>query len=88
MSRLFLIECIPAMAYRFVVKVIIQLTPDQEAKALPILLRHSPGMVLPRRTYVLSDNALRALRRAGIGFSELSREATAPTLEEAAGERV
>jgi hypothetical protein len=70
------------------VKVIIQLTPDQEAKALPILLRHSPGMVLPRRTYVLSENALRALRNAGIGFSELSREAAAPTLEETAGERV
>ena len=69
-------------------KVIIQLTPDQEAKALPILLRHSPGMVLPRHTYVLSEDALRALRSAGIRFSEVSREAVAPGLEEAAGERV
>jgi len=69
-------------------KVIIQLTPDEEAKALPILLRHSPGMVLPQRRYVLSEEALRALWAAGIQFSELSREATTPTLEEVAGERV
>jgi len=70
------------------VKVIIPLTPDQEAKALPILLRHSPGMVLPRHTYVLSGDALRALRSAGVRFSELSREAAAPNLEEVAGERL
>ena len=69
-------------------KVIIQLSEDQEANALPILLRHSPGMVLPNRTYVLSENALRALRDAGIRVSELSREAAAPRLEETAGERV
>ena len=67
---------------------IIQLSQDQELKALPILLRHSPGMVLPNRTYVLSQDTLRALRGAGIRFSELSREAVAPGLEEPAGERV
>ena len=69
-------------------KVIIQLTPEEEARALPILLRHSPGMILPQRRYVLSEEALRALWGAGIHFSELSRETSAPTLEEAAGERV
>lgn len=69
-------------------KVIIHLTRDEEAKALTILLRHSPGMVLPQRTYVLSEDALRALRAAGVRFSELSREAAAPGLEEVAGERV
>ena len=69
-------------------KVIIQLGREEEAKALPILLRHSPGMVLPQRTYVLSEVALRALRAAGIQFSELSREAAAPRLGEVAGERV
>ncbi len=37
-------------------KVIIQLSRNEEAKALPILLRHSPGMVLRERTYVLSDD--------------------------------
>jgi len=70
------------------VKVIIQLSAEEEVKALPILLRHSPGMVLPRRTYVLSEDALVALRRAGVDFSELSREAFVPSLEEAAAERV
>jgi hypothetical protein len=69
-------------------KVIIQLTKEEEAAALPILLRHSPGMILPERTYVVSDDVLKALRKAGVRFSELSREAAAPTLEEAAGERV
>ena len=53
-----------------------------------MLLRHSPGMVLPQRTYVISEEALRALRAAGIRFSEVSREGVAPGLEEVAGEKV
>ena len=69
-------------------KVIIHLSREEEAKALPILLRHSPGMVLRQRTYVLSGDALRALRKAGIRFTERSREAVASRLEEVAGERV
>ncbi len=69
-------------------KVIVHLTKEEEAKALPILLRHSPGMVLPHRRYVLSQDALRALRDANVRFSELSREAAAPSLEEVVGERV
>ena len=58
-------------------KVIIQLTRDQEAKALPILLRHSPGMILPYRTYLLYKEALKDLQVADIQFSEVSREAVA-----------
>jgi hypothetical protein len=69
-------------------KVIVQLSKEEEAKALPILLRHSPGMILPERTYVLGEDAVRLLRNAGIGFTQLSREAFAPCLEEVAGERV
>ena len=69
-------------------KVIIHLTTGEEAKALPILLRHSPGMILPNRTYVVAEDALIALRSAGVRFSELSREATTPRLEEVVGERV
>jgi hypothetical protein len=69
-------------------KVIIRLTKEEEAKALPILLRHSPGMIMPHGTYVLSEEAIRTLRAAGITFSELSRETVAPDLEEVAGERV
>jgi hypothetical protein len=70
-------------------KTIIQLTTREEAKALPILLRHSPGMVLPNRTYVLSEEAVAALRAAGVRFTEVSREASAPVLEKAVpGERI
>jgi hypothetical protein len=58
-------------------KVIIQFSVREEAKALPILLRHSPGMVLPERTYVLGEEAIGALREAGVRFTELSREADA-----------
>jgi hypothetical protein len=49
--------------------VIIQLSREEEAKALPIFLRNSPGMVLRERTYVLSEDALRALRTACVRFS-------------------
>ncbi len=69
-------------------KVAIHMTRSEEAKALPILLRHSPGMILAKGTYVVAQDALKALRKAGIRFTELSREATAPRLEEVVGERV
>jgi hypothetical protein len=36
-------------------KGIIQLNREEEAKALPIILRHSPGMVLPGRKYILGE---------------------------------
>jgi hypothetical protein len=70
-------------------KVIIRLSNREEAKALPILLRHSPGAVLPERTYVISEEAARALRAAGVTFTELSHEANLPGLEGAVpGERI
>src|SRR5437660_10621398 len=58
-------------------KVAIHLSKEEEARALPILLRHSSGMILPDGIYVLSLDALKALRKAGVRFSEVSREATA-----------
>ena len=61
-------------------KLAIRFSKSEEAKALPILLRHSPGMVLPDRTYVLNAAAVSALREAGIGFEELSTEVDAPSL--------
>jgi hypothetical protein len=70
------------------VKIIIQLSKEEETKALPILLHHSSGMILPDRTYVLGEDAVASLRNAGIRFTQLSREALAPCLEEVAGERV
>jgi len=65
-----------------------RLTKEEEEKGLPIILRHSPGMILPNRTYILSENVLRDLRTNGVKFSELGRETLAPSLEEVAGERV
>lgn len=58
-------------------KVAIQLTAREEAKALPILLRQSPGMIPPDRTYVIREDAARLLRDASIRFTNLSREAIA-----------
>ncbi len=55
-------------------KLIIRLSQHEELKALPILLRHSAGMVLPDSTYVVSQDAAQALRAAGVRFSEISSE--------------
>ena len=70
-------------------KAVIQFTKPEEAGALPILLRHSPGTVLPNRTYVLDEEAVAELRKSGIRFVTLSRESHAPGFEGvASGERV
>ena len=69
--------------------VVIRFTRRDEAKALPILLRHSQGMVLPDRTYVLHQDAVDALRSAGVPFIEISREGNVSGAAGAiAGERV
>jgi hypothetical protein len=57
-------------------KTVIQLSEAEEAKALPILLRHSPGTILPNRTYVVREEVAKKLREAGVQFAELSRELT------------
>jgi len=62
-------------------KTIVQMSEAEEAKALSLLLRHSPGTVLPNRIYVVSDEAAKNLREAGVQFTELIRESTAPHLE-------
>ena len=70
-------------------KAIIQMSEANETKALPILLRHSPGIVLPNRIYVVSEEAAKKLREAGVQFTELSRESNAPSLEGVgSGERI
>jgi len=69
--------------------VVVQLTEDEEARALPILLRHSPGMLLPNRTYLVSRDAMKQLQHAGVQFIILSRDSNIPSLEEvASGERI
>lgn len=61
-------------------RVVIRFTAREELNALPILLRHSPGTVLPNRTYVVTPEAAQALRDGGVSFTELTSE-TAPGLE-------
>ena len=61
----------------------------EERKALPILLRHSPGMMLHNGTYVVSADAARSLREQGVRFTELGRETAAGGLEGVGtGERI
>jgi hypothetical protein len=70
-------------------KTIIQMSEAEEAKALPILLRHSPGTILPNRIYVVREEVAKKLREAGVQFTELSRESNAPSLQGVgSGERI
>jgi hypothetical protein len=70
-------------------KTIIQLSEAEEAKALPVLLRHSPGTVLPNRIYVVSEDAAKKLCGAGAQFTELSRESNdSPLKGVGSGERI
>ncbi len=67
-------------------KVVIQVAPRDSARAWSLLVRHSPGVALPDRTFVVSEEAVRALQEEGIRFSVISRE---PSMSGAgAGERI
>jgi hypothetical protein len=69
--------------------IVIRFSAVEERKALPILLRHSPGTILPDRTYVLSEDAVRALEEAGIRYSPLAGASAPPHVQgEPAGERI
>ncbi len=59
-------------------KVVIRFADKEEDKALPILLRHSPGMILPNRTYIISEKAVRSLRKAGVKYTVIARDGEAP----------
>jgi len=70
-------------------KVIVQFTEKEEAKALPILYRHSPGMILRDRIYVLGEEAVERLREAGVRFKEITREVDSVSLKGVqVGERI
>jgi hypothetical protein len=70
-------------------KMIIQMSEAEEVKALPILLRDAPGIILPNRIYMISEESVQKLRAAGVQFIELSRESNAPRLEGVgSGERI
>jgi len=55
-------------------KVVIQIAARDKVKAWGLLVRHSPGTALPNRTFIVSAEAVRALRAARIKFTEISRE--------------
>jgi hypothetical protein len=55
-------------------QIVIQVHRRDCAKAWGLLVRHSPGVALPKRTFVVSVEAARALRKAGIRFKQVSRE--------------
>jgi hypothetical protein len=70
--------------------VIIRFTPEAELQAIPILLRHSPGRILPERTYIVEASAAAALREAGISYREVTPTISLPpTVEDTIiGERI
>jgi len=62
-------------------KMAVRFTTEEELKAVPILMRHSPGMMLPGDIYVISEEAVAALREAGVRFTEVTSEVASPGLE-------
>jgi hypothetical protein len=69
--------------------VAVRFTNKEELKAIPILMRHSPGMILPGKIYVLSTGAVAALRDAGVRFTQLTSATAPPSLEQpVAGVRI
>ena len=71
------------------VNIVVQFTAEEEAKALPILLRHSPGSILPNRTYVIEETAAQALRDAGVTYRDVRPQLNLPVVEDLSiGERI
>jgi hypothetical protein len=69
--------------------IIVQFTEEEEAKALPILLRHSPGTILANRTYVVNFSVGQALLAAGVEFRAVQPQLNLPAIEEfSIGERI
>lgn len=70
-------------------RIIIRVEEKDGAKAWGLLVRHSPGAALPNRTFIVSEEAAKALRAAGVHFTEIGRDNEAPTVTEiVAGERI
>jgi len=70
-------------------KVVLRVAAKDSARAWAVLVRHSAGTALPDRTFIVSEEAARALREAGIEFKELSRDGVAVgPMGVPAGERI
>jgi hypothetical protein len=71
------------------VNIVVQFSAEEELKALGILLRHSPGTILPNRTYIIETSAAQALRDAGISFRQIQPQLNLPVVEDSSiGERI
>jgi hypothetical protein len=64
-----------------VIRIQIKAAAKDCAKAWGLLVRNAAGTALPDRTFVVSAEAVQALAKAGIAFTELSREPGSPTAE-------
>lgn len=51
--------------------VVIRVEESDRARAWGFLVRHSPGSALPNNTFIVSEEAARGMREAGIGFTRL-----------------
>jgi len=70
-------------------RVVIQVSKKDRAKAWGILVRHSAGTALPNRIFIVNEKAAQSLRQEGIKFKEISREPGEPTTAGViAGERI
>ena len=64
--------------YEGLMRIVIQVSAADDAKAWDLLQRHSPGVALPQRRFVVSEAAARALKDADIRFFEISRDSDEP----------
>lgn len=70
-------------------KLVVQVAESDDAKAWAVLQRHSPGVALPNRTFVVSEQAVEALRREGVRLIVLSDDFQTLTEQGvASGERI
>ena len=70
-------------------KIVIQIAASDDARAWEMLQRHSAGVALPNRTYIVSEESVAALRKLSIRFTEVSRDTQSLHQEgAAAGERI
>lgn len=60
-------------------KTVIQVSEADDTKAWAVLQRHSAGVALPNRTFVVSSEAVEALRQAGVRLVVLSNDSRALT---------
>jgi hypothetical protein len=54
-------------------KIVIQVAAKDDARSWDLLQRHFPGVALPSRLYIVSEQAVRALAKAGVEFTEILR---------------